>query len=169
MIFSTLRPSLPTCRLYSYHTCKTDGSLLPWPSSSNPSWYTGSSIFSGHAPPETPLPDCGEDLRARVQSELTPETVTKAKEGYKTLEEQFAALTSLNREIAEYISSPFEEEIIGETMEETVENFRDKIRKILQTAYAQVKGVKLYVIPADKQSINRLEEKLAAIVEVTER
>lgn len=99
--------------------------------------------------------------------ELTPETVTKAKEGYKTLEEQFATLTSLNREIAEYISSPFEEEIIGETMEETVENFRDKIRKILQTAYAQVKGVKLYVIPADKQSINRLEEKLAAIVEVT--
>ena len=99
--------------------------------------------------------------------ELTPETVTKAKEGYKTLEEQFATLTSLNREIAEYISSPFEEEIIGETPEETVENFRDKIKKILQTAYAQVKGVKIYVVPADKESINRLEEELASIVEIT--
>src|SRR5690554_3796332 len=99
--------------------------------------------------------------------ELTPETVTKAKEGYKTLEEQFATLTSLNREIAEYTSSPFEEEIIGETLEETVENFRDKIKKILQTAYAQVKGIKIYVLPADKQSINRLEEELASIVEIT--
>ncbi len=99
--------------------------------------------------------------------ELTPEDATKAKEGYKRLDEQLETLTVLNKEIAGYLSSSFERDILDENHEKTVENFRGKINKILLTAYANIKGIRIHVIPADNRAINQLEEILAAIVEVT--
>jgi hypothetical protein len=49
----------------------------------------------------------------------------------------------------------------------TVHNFRAKIKKILTTAYANVKGIDIYVMAADLKEVNNLKEKLASIVEVT--
>lgn len=99
--------------------------------------------------------------------ELTQEDAEKAKEGYKKLDEQLEVLTSLNKEIAGYISSSFESDLIDNENHKTDENFRIKIKKILQTTYANIKGIEIHVIPADIHEVNKLEEKLASIVEVT--
>ena len=99
--------------------------------------------------------------------ELTPEKATKAQKGYERLDEQLETLTGLNKEIASYLSTSFEKDILENSYEKAFENLKDKTKKILLTAYASIKGIRIYAIPADKRSINQLEEKLAAIVEVT--
>lgn len=98
---------------------------------------------------------------------LSTEDVTKAQRGYERLNEQLETLTILNEEIASYLSSSFEKDILADSPEQTVENLRNKIKKILLTVYANINGIRINVIPADKSAINQLEEKLAAIVEVT--
>ncbi|NLC53276.1 MAG: hypothetical protein GX770_04860 [Firmicutes bacterium] len=99
--------------------------------------------------------------------ELSTEDLVKAQRGYERLNEQLETLTSLSGEIASYLSSSFEYDVLADSYEQTVENLRDKIKKILLTTYANINRIGIYVIPANKSAINQLEEKLTAIVEVT--
>jgi hypothetical protein len=100
--------------------------------------------------------------------ELTPEHAEKAIEGYKQLENQLTSITNINKESAKYISSSFEQELLAaDSTEQMTEVFREKIKNILITAYANIEGIKIYVIPASTDEIAKLGEKLGAIVETT--
>ncbi|HEY8392852.1 MAG TPA: hypothetical protein VIL83_09005 [Capillibacterium sp.] len=99
--------------------------------------------------------------------ELSTEDVIKAQRGYERLNEQLETLTALNEEIAGYLSSAFEQEILAESYEQTFANLRAKIKNILLTAYANIDGIKIEVIPAEQNGLYQLEGKLAALVEVT--
>jgi hypothetical protein len=100
--------------------------------------------------------------------ELTQDDAEIAKKGYERLEKQFNVIVSLNRETAGYISSKFEYELMTtDSPDKISDNFRDKIRKILVTAYANIQDININVIPADNNEIRKLDDKIASIVEIT--
>lgn len=86
----------------------------------------------------------------------------RIQEDLEKVDIQLKVIADINATILEYISSPFEKNILE------AENYYDEIRQIvydkLSNIYKELPGIIIYVLPLNMEEINSLPDRIATIV-----
>jgi hypothetical protein len=102
-----------------------------------------------------------------LSHKYSQEDVQKARIGHDKLKNQLSIIDDLTKEMIEYLSTPFEERMLG--LESRYDIIRDEVKAILNKVYLNCLNTQIQVLPLTNEVLVALLEPIGAIVRKMDR